>query len=353
MATSELSGKAQTVLGPIAPDDLGVTLPHEHLLMDLSSVGFLEPADATLRALAYGPITLETVGWIRYNPRSHWDNLRLLDIQTAIDEVLLFKQAGGNTIVDATSVGIHRDPRGLARIASATGMNIIMGTGYYVAASHPPDMDSRTLEQLADEVVQDILEGVGETGIRAGVIGEVGCSWPWAKNENKAVRAAVIAQRRTGASLLIHPGRGEPQAPLEIMALVKDAGGDPRRTIMAHIDRTIFDYGTLNRLAETGCYLEYDLFGKHETSFYAQAGIDTPNDALRVDHIMWLISQGHLDQVLVSHDVGWKTLLVRYGGQGYSHLLENVVPMMRKKGMTEEQVHAIFVENPKRALTFA
>ncbi|MCL0044074.1 aryldialkylphosphatase [Dehalococcoidia bacterium] len=351
MGTPELFGKAQTVLGLLDPDELGVTLPHEHVLIDLSSVGFLEPNAASLRALAYGPITLGTVGWIRHNPRSHWDNLRLLDVQTAIDEVMLFKQAGGDTIVDATSTGIHRDPGGLVRISRATGVNIIMGSGHYVAASHPSDMDTRTQEDLAEEIVKDIVDGVGGTGVRAGIIGEVGCSWPWTENEKKAVRAAAIAQRRTGAMLVIHPGRGDPCAPLEIIDLVRDTGGNIGRTVIAHIDRTIFDYGILKRLAESGCYIEYDLFG-HETSFYAQADIDMPNDGLRIDHIMWLISQGHIDQVLVSHDVGWKTKLVRYGGQGYGHLLDNVEPIMRRKGMTDEQIHTIFVENPKQALTF-
>lgn len=133
----------------------------------------------------------------------------LLDEGTAIEEANLYVRVGGKTIVDATSMGIGRDPLGLARIARATGLNIIMGSSYYVAKVHPSGMDEKSVEELAEEIIRDVTEGVGDTGIKAGIIGEVGCTWPWTDNERKVVHASALAQQHTGAPLLIHPGRDE------------------------------------------------------------------------------------------------------------------------------------------------
>ena len=212
MVESDLAGKVQTVLGPIDPDRLGVTLTHEHLLIDLSVV--LQPPDsATGKDLFYKPVSMETLGRIRHYAAPNADNARLFDIPTAIDEVMLYKQYGGNSLVDATSIGIARDPVGLARISRATGVNVVMGSSYYVATTHPPEMDSLSESEIAERIIRDVTEGVDGTSMRSGVIGEIGCSWPLAENERKVLRASARAQRITGAPLLIHPGRDE-TAPL-------------------------------------------------------------------------------------------------------------------------------------------
>ena len=122
---------------------MGVTLPHEHLLIDFA-VMFTEPAAASDKGLAYQPVTLSNVGWVRQNFNANLDNLRLLDEQTALDEIMLFRRAGGQTVIDPTNVSLSRDPLALTRISRATGLNIVMGAGYYVAAAHPADMDTRS-----------------------------------------------------------------------------------------------------------------------------------------------------------------------------------------------------------------
>src|SRR5258708_33475346 len=132
-----LSGHAQTVLGPIAGEAMGITLPHEHLLIDFE-VMFREPANGSERGLARQPVSLANLGWVRHNFSSNLDNLQLLDETVARDEALLFKHAGGQTFVDPTNRGLARDPLALARVARATRLNIIMGSGYYVDAAHPP-----------------------------------------------------------------------------------------------------------------------------------------------------------------------------------------------------------------------
>ena len=350
MSDFDLIGKAQTVLGAVPADELGISLTHEHLLVDLGST-FSPPDDATSYSFAYQPVSTDNLWWVRYNYGGNKDNMELLDEETAIAEAARFKRAGGRSIVDATSVGIKRDPLGLARIARATGLNVIMGSGYYVHDYHPKSIVDKSEDEIVEEIVADITEGVGDTGIRSGVIGEVGCSWPLDENERKSLRAAARAQRLTGAPLLIHPGRN-PQAPLEIMEIVRESGGDPTRTIMSHVDRTIFDNETLDKLAETGCFIEFDLFGS-ETTFYPFSPIDMPNDGKRLDFFMHLRDEGRLGQVLMAQDICNKHRLTKYGGHGYAHILENVKPIMRRKGFLAEEIDQILVGNPARALAFA
>ncbi len=351
MPDPELSGQAQTVLGPIAGEAMGITLPHEHLLIDFE-VMFREPANGSERGLARQPVSLANLGWVRHNFSSNLDNLQLLDERVARDEALLFKHAGGQTLVDPTNRGLARDPLALARVARATGLNVIMGSGYYVAAAHPPDMDRRTADDVTREIVTDLTVGVGDTGVRAGFIGEIGTTWPWTDNEKKVVRAAVAAQRETGAALMIHPGRHE-RLPLAIVDFIGKEGADLGRTIMCHVERTIADPAVLLELAATGVRLEYDLFGL-ETSYYPyNPAFDMPNDGERMRQILFLIERGHQAQILMSHDIAYKHCLTAWGGFGYHHLLVNVIPRLRAKGADDKTIQTLLIDNPRRAFVYA
>jgi phosphotriesterase-related protein len=348
--TRLLAGQIQTVLGAIAPEAIGITLPHEHLLIDFT-VMFAEPAAAGDKGRAGAPVSLANLGWVRQNFNANLDNLRLLDEQTAQDEILLFKHAGGRTVVDPTPKTLARDPLALARIARATGLNVVMGAGYYVAASHPADMDRRTIDELAREMIADVTTGVGDTGIRSGLIGEIGTTSPWTDDERKVLRAAIIAQRETGAPLMLHPGR-HPRMPMELAEFVQKEGGDLRRTIMCHLCRTIADVRAVVDLAQTGIWLEYDLFGLENSYYPYNPSFDMPNDGGRMAHVLALIDAGHRDQILMSHDIAYKTSLVKYGGYGYHHLLVNVVPRLRAKGVDDAGLTRLLVENPARAFAF-
>jgi len=346
-----LAGQVQTVLGAVAPHAIGVTLPHEHLLIDFK-VMFAEPAAASDRGRAWEPVSLANLGWVRQNFNANLDNLRLLDEQTAQDEIMLFRRVGGQTVVDPTNASLSRDPLALARISRATGLNIVMGAGYYVAAAHPADMDRRSEDSLVREIVREVTVGVGDTGVRAGLIGEIGNTWPWTENEKKVVRAAVEAQRQTGAPLMIHPGRDQ-TAPMQILELIGKQGGDLKRTIMCHIDRTIADERHLVDLAATGVWLEYDLFGMENSYYPYNPDFDMPNDGGRMAQILALIARGHQDQILMSHDIAYKSSLTKYGGYGYHHLLVNVVPRLRRKGVDDAGLRRLLVDNPARAFVFA
>jgi phosphotriesterase-related protein len=175
---------------------------HEHLLMDYSKY-FIEPIEASERKLAYEQARMENLSWVKRHSLSNLDNIKLTDEQLTIKEAMLYKAAGGDTIVDCTnSVTIGRDPLGLARIACATGLNIIMGTGYYLASSHPSHFAAKSDEEITGEMVRDIMVGVGNTGVHAGIIGEIGCSVPLEDSEKRVLRCSAVAQQQTGAAML-------------------------------------------------------------------------------------------------------------------------------------------------------
>ena len=217
-------GAVETVLGPVEPGELGITLTHEHLLIDLAPY-IQAPIGASARKIYERPVSQENLGYVRHYSTPSADNARLLDVSVAIEEANMYKQHGGGTMVDATSIGIARDPVGLARISRQTGLHIVMGSSYYVAAFHPPDMDQRSEDSIVDDIVRDVTQGVDGTTIRSGIIGEVGCTWPLTDNERKVVRASGRAQQITGAPLLIHPGRDE-TAPARIVDILREVGAD-------------------------------------------------------------------------------------------------------------------------------
>ncbi|KAL6058398.1 Phosphotriesterase-related protein [Balamuthia mandrillaris] len=372
-----LAGKIQTVQGVRDPQEFTAPiLPHEHLLIDFnvaycpqshdpvvggsvtqalcctSFAATEAPSSSSEDSPLEAEFTLQSIGYVRYQPYSHRANLKLEDLALAIKEVNLFKKAGGQTIVDATTQGIARNPDALLKISQETGVHIVMGAGYYVGATHPSSMDGMTEEELCKIMVDEVLEGLGENKVKCGVIGEIGCSYPLYPNEIKVLKAAAKAQQITGAPLLIHPGRHE-YAPIEIVKILQEAGADITRTAMSHLDRTVFKEETLMELAKTGIYLEYDLFGV-ECSFYQlNEKVDMPSDAERIHWLLLLKQAGYLDRILLAHDIHTKHRLVEYGGHGYAHLLVNVAEKMEKRGFTLEELRTMFVANPRRFLTFA
>lgn len=341
------AGEVQTVLGPVDPAGLGATLIHEHLLLDVTCY-MTVPIGARDRALANAPVSLETLSWVRRNWTSNFDNMRLDDRNLAIRELLEFKYAGGRTIVDVGNKGLARDAAGLREIALATGVQIVMGCGYYVELSHPSNMDEMSIDQIEEEIVRDIKVGVGPGLVKAGIIGELGCSWPVTPNEKKVLRAGARAQRKTGAALTIHTGRHR-DSPLQIVEVLEDEGADLSRVVLDHLDREWPDFDKLHSLARRGCWLEFDTFGQ-ETWTYPLAPMDRLTDWQRVEIIKKLTDDGFGDRILVSHDIGFKHRLMSFGGSGYAHILTSVVPLMLRKGLTEETITDLLVANPARIL---
>jgi len=350
MASSGLVGKIQTVLGVIDPEELGVTSSHEHILSDMSTY-FIEPQGASQKELADQPLCLENLAWARAHRFSNRDNMRLGNRELAAKEVALFRYAGGNSIAEMSQHGLCRDPEGLAYVSRASGVNIIMGSGYYVGISHPADMDTRSEEEITQEIVTDILSGVGDTGIKAGIIGEIGCTVLTA-NEKKVLRAACAAQRLTGAPLVVHPCFSDELA-LEILDILGEAGAVLDHTMICHMEVMDFALETRLKFLEAGCYVGYDNFGNIGYPHgYLGMVVNLTTDLARIRDIKDLIERGYLKQILPGQDIVFKDMLRAYGGYGYAHLLENAVPLMRNLGLTETDIHALLVDNPKAFFTF-
>jgi phosphotriesterase-related protein len=342
----------QTVRGPVAAAALGPVLPHEHLLIDLRGVTFSEPDDERGRRLAREPITLENLGWIRRHWTSSLDNLHQLDEALAIRELGAFAETGGGTVVDATVPGIGRDPAALVRISEATGVHVVMGSGSYVHQTHPQEIRDLDAQGLHDRVVAEWRDGVDGSGIRPGLIGEVGCSWPLHPRERVALEAMSAAQRTTGLPVMIHPGR-DPAAVAEILAVVSAAGMDLSRLIVAHLDRGITPHEELLDLVGAGVYVELDCFGLESSLFPPNPRMATLSDAQRLDIVRRLIDAGAGDHVLLAHDVCQKHRLTAYGGHGFGHLTGEIRPWMPERGFSEAETTMLFVTNPARALAIA
>ncbi len=343
--------KVLTVQGPIEPAKVGITTTHEHLLIDFLCT-FVEPKEASARKYMDEKVSLENLWWVRYYWNGSRDNHQMLDLDTAISEAREYYTAGGSTIVDVTSIGLARDPMGLVRISRSTGLNIVMGGGHYVSLTHGDDIRDASVDELAEGIIRDIEVGVDNTGIRTGIIGEVGCTWPWVDTEKKTLEAAVMAQRATGAPLLIHPGRDN-QAPMELINAVERWGGDLSHTVMGHIERTIYDRGVLEEVADTGVYMNYDLWGHESTYYPLNASSYMPSDQHRIEQVEHLISRGHTQQLLLAHDICAKHRLKRYGGHGFDHIISRIVPRLRARGMAAEVINTMLVDNPTRMLTFS
>ena len=358
-AVPDMSGKVLTVKGPVSLDDLGVTLMHEHLFVDLRKNHL--PHMAHGKDLSDPTFTTEDIPasdlelWeakvglgnlhIARQMGPIADNYLLSDEKLITAEVLEFKKRGGGSIVDVTSIGIKRDPRALRRVSDGTGLQIIMGTGYYQRLFHPPDMDERSVEELTDEIVADVVRGVADTGIRSGIIGEVGVNGgPLRPNEIKSIRAAARASRLTGAAITFHRG-GVGAERRETLDIVAEEGADLGRVILGHAEEIAPDLDLMLELLERGMYIQFDRLGREQTlaeSITLQGARAVPQ----------LVDAGYEDRILLSHDVCWKVHLKHYGGFGFSYILEEFLPYLLENGVSEAQTRKFMVENPARILQF-
>jgi phosphotriesterase-related protein len=345
-----------TVLGPTDPP-VGTLLPHEHIFLDLTNQYRPFP-EATKVRWAEVKVSLETIGILSRNPLAIRDNLLLDDATTAEREVMEFKKAGGGLIVDVSNLGIGRDPVALRGLSRATGVPIVTGCGYYYQATHPQDMSTRSVEDLAEEMTKEILVGIGDTGVRAGVIGEIGISEVMHPDEKKVLAAAARAQRSTGAGIQVHIFPWNPKGwPLGIDAIdiLCKNGADPRKISINHVDVAMeINSKYISEIITREAYAEFDNFG-HQFYVDKRSRLFLPGpmatDMQRIRSLIDLVEKGHIDHILLSNDLCHKNLLHAYGGWGYDHLLANVIPMLHEYGLSGDQVKVLTEENPRRFLS--
>jgi predicted metal-dependent phosphotriesterase family hydrolase len=297
-----------TVLGEVAADELGFTLPHEHVFC-------------------------RTVTEYRGNGL-------LDDEELAHVELRQFAAAGGGTVVDLTTVDIGRHPAALARAARATGLHIIMGCGHY----RDPYLDRGWFDRhdagaIADELVVEITDGVADTGIRPGIIGEVGCNDRFiSAAEERSLRAAARAHRRTGLTVSTHAAWSP--VGLTQLDLLESEGCSPSSVIIGHVD-TVGSPSYALELARRGCWVQFDGFGTD----------DDYDESRALRRITELCEAGYIGQVLVSHDVFLRSHLTAYGGNGYGYVTNHLRPALMTCGFTTAEIDQITASNPQRALT--
>ena len=356
----DISGMAMTVNGPIPPEQIGTAIMHEHLFIEFwrdKTPTWLTPA--TEASHWNEKLTLENLHLAR-NRTPIKDNYLLNNLEMATKEALEFKTLGGSTIVDVTNLGLGRDPIALRKVSNVTGLNIIMGSGWYKKSYHPDDMDKRSIEELEDHIKSDIVLGVGQSGIRSGIIGEVGIDGgPITLNEEKNIRAAARASRATGAAITFHSG-GKGREKLTVAEMVRQEGADLTRTIFGHCNSYADDVPFLIELLKFGVYVQFDALGrvgapvsrKSDILGFNPTGPEVALDVLVVEAILLLIDAGYEDMILLSQDVCSKTHLKSYGGTGYSFVQEKFIPELKAQGVGQVQIDKMMVDNPKRVLTF-
>ncbi|MRG88144.1 phosphotriesterase family protein [Salinibacillus xinjiangensis] len=334
----------ETVQGPIPAEDLGITLMHEHLFVDRTRL-WRDPVGPK-KKFAQRKVEMDILGQLRLDPYSNYDNTLMIDIDLACKEVKHFFNKGGGTLVDVTNVGVGRDPHALLEVSRRTSLNIVMGAGYYLHPTIPTEVQYMSIDEIKEGIVKDLTVGVDDTGIKAGIIGEIGIGPNMTDLEVKVLRGAARAQKETGKTLTIHTPAWERYCH-DILDVVEEEGGNLERTILDHMNPSMDDMDYQSSLVKRGCYIEYDMIGI-EVLFPGEG--QSPSDEDNANAIVRLLEKGLGNKVLLSQDIFLKMFLKTYGGYGYSHILENFVPRLRKKGVSEQEVQNLLVENPKRCL---
>jgi phosphotriesterase-related protein len=305
-----------TVLGTVAPQELGVTLMHEHLLINLL-------------------------------PELRLEGL-LNDVPLAIQELTRFRKAGGRTIVDVTNASLGRDPEALRVISDKAGINVVIGCGLYRHQYYDSEwVDRMSTNSLADWIVRELIEGIDGTRIRAGIIGEIACDEWITAQEERVFRAAARAHQQTGVTISTHAARWP--VGLAQLDLLAEEGVDPHRVIIGHCDTVasvkwtsvnqVTDYH--EALARRGAYVQFDTIRR--TS-------DHDLD-VRVRYVTNLLDKGYGSQILLSHDVCFRSALRAYGGGGYDFIFTDFIPRLQEARVTQEQINMLLIANPRRALT--
>jgi phosphotriesterase-related protein len=311
-------GEIQTVRGAIPPADLGFTLPHEHTKVSL------------------------------WHIQGRWDYWELIGEEPRIlEELGAYAAAGGRALVDLTLDGIGRDLPRLARLSEATKLHIIGGSGWYRAAYYPPEarIDTRTTDDLADEIVREFTDGVpGPNGpVRPGIIGEIGTDKPWVTaQEERVFRAAARAAQRTGASVTTHAAQSA--VGLAQLTILEDAGLDPARVVIGHTDSwPRAEYW--REIVKRGATLEADFLGMSFTP------LERAGEPKVIELLKMLLDEGYEKQIMLSQDVCHDSQLLSFGGGGYTYLQKTFLPRLLAAGVDQKTIDQITIKNPARVLT--
>jgi phosphotriesterase-related protein len=304
-----------TVSGPIPPDRVGFTLPHEH------------------------------TGIYLWHVAGRWDYWELTpDEPTLVEELGDFRRRGGSTLVDLTLDGVGRDPERLRRLATRSGVQLVMGCGWYRGAYYQPEarIDQRSVDDLAAELVAEFRDGVRATGVHPGIIGEIGTDKPWVSaTEERVHRAAARAALATGMAITTHGIQSA--VGLAQLRIFEEEGVNPGRVVIGHAD----SYPVLDHylaILDRGANLQFDFIGH-------RFGTEEAAEPRLVELIVELLERGYGTQLLLSQDVCHNSQLRANGGFGYAYLQQHFLPTLRTAAVAEGEIAQMTIDNPRRILT--
>lgn len=356
-------GHIMTVRGPIAPEELGSALPHEHLQFNITMYQGC-PEDEEGKKFWNEPVTLENLFRVKRHPYANYDNCILFDIPPILKEIDYFKEVGGNAIVDVSSQGLSSEtyPADMVEISERSGIHIIGGMGHFHEVMHPAYVKTSTVDDLTKEYVDTIRNGYkGYPGIRPGILGEVGTGLTVTKEEEKCLRASGQAQLETGIAINVHthlPARNGNR----VLDILESEGVPLNRVVLSHVAVSLchpdcgFEGGLdyLRSLAARGCYVEFDLCGNAEYFQTPDHGSWwNPTDGMRARAIKKLCQEGYARQILLSHDTGHKYYLKQWGGWGLGHVLDGFKDTLLEEGVDSDHVAIFSTKNVQEMLTFS
>jgi phosphotriesterase-related protein len=335
-----------TVLGLVPADSIEQTLMHEHVHCDLSPLIEVHGYSSASQTAFEGDICAEA----RWNPGVHPSNYVMTDESLITSELGYLAGTGFNCVVDVTPADLGRNPHALERISRATGLHIVMGAGWYLEVTHKRFLEGKTVEQVADGIITECRDGVAESGIRPGIIGEVGTNIPITQSEQKSLVGAATAALVTGRSLSVHlhPWGKEGLAALTHIAR---SGLSADRVILGHVTTSASDESYLRSMMDAGATIAFDLFG-FDHSLIGE-GRYAPSDWDVCQAIAKLVRDGYGDRIVISQDVGVRTRLHRYGGWGYDHIAQHISPLLLRLGVEPSELAQILIHNTRRHLTLA
>jgi phosphotriesterase-related protein len=339
-------GVVQTVNGPVDQGDLGRTLAHEHVIADISAL-FVGPTGSHT-VLEDARVDRVDTALLARDPLCCRDNLILRDVALATEELGLWRSAGGGTVVDCTSIGLGRDIALLSAVAVQSDVHIVAPTGFYLWDSCAEMIGDWSVDELYEFMAQEITQGIADSGVRAGVIGEIGTSTTLHDQERRVLSAAGALQRDLDVPIAVHVDQvgAEADAILDVLAA---SGADLTRVVLGHMDqRHHVDVDWLGRLADRGALLGFDTFGT--TFAYDSVGSVDPTDDARVGVLARLVERGYAASCVLSHDVGMKSMLRAHGGGGYAHLALDLSVAFERAGVTQAHLDTMFGAAPQRWL---
>lgn len=302
-------GSILTVTGEAPSDGIGAVLMHEHILCDFYRVS---------------------------------DDLnRLLDdVELLTAELNYLRATPVRTVVETTSVGLGRDLKGLHDIALRTGLNVVAGCGWYRDPFLPPQVFETTSDGLAEILISEINEGAADSGVRPGIIGEIGAKRkPMSPAEERVLRAGGFAQLQTGVSIHTHASRST--VGIDQARILLSIGVPPERIVIGHSDTIPHNRKEYwSQLLDMGVTLGFDTV---KPEFPYEMGV-------RIDGLTWLAERGSLDQVVVSNDVCYRSHLRAFGGAGYPYCVTDFFDALRKVGFGDREFQTIFHDTPVRLL---